>query len=357
MSRPHTSASRAAKALNDNRAAVLLLAAVVLGSILVPGFANPKNFRTILHGVSLTAITGIGFTIILVLGHIDLSVGATIMLSGMTVLALHTVWGWSWGASIAVAILSGAVVGFLNGLLVVKARIHSFIVTLGMQKVVLGLMQMIGGGTNMYLEDFHFPDIINGEVIPLVTLNFLIALLLVIAFTLFMSRTRFGKNLFIIGGNPRTAVAAGIATGRYLITGFVLSGCLAAVGGVAYAIGFGTMPTEEGLAGTTLMRVLSGTIIGGALLSGGRGSVLKSFFALLMLTTLFNLLGCLGYSIQLQLVVNGIIFAVVVVYESYEILRNNLAKGQRVGLLRENLERAAADAGSSRNLRGGSEGR
>jgi acid phosphatase family membrane protein YuiD len=83
------------------------------------------------------------------------------------------------------------------------------------------------------------------------------------------------------------------------------------------------------------MTVLAAVIIGGTLMSGGKGSALKSYFAVLMLTALFNGIGCFGYGFEVQIFVNGVILAVVVLYEAYTIYRQNLLKGRRPDLLRE----------------------
>jgi len=109
----------------------------------------------------------------------------------------------------------------------------------------------------------------------------------------------------------------------------------AAIGGVLFAAGLSSMTSAAVLGNRTLMTVLSAVIIGGALLSGGKGSVLKSYFAVLMLTTLFNGIGCFGLGFEVQIFVNGVILALVVLYEAFVIYKHDLVKGQRPDLIKE----------------------
>jgi ribose transport system permease protein len=321
--------------INDQRALILLVIVFFVGALFAPRFFNRYNISSILQGASLASVVAIGFTIVFIIGHIDLSVGAVVMLSGMLVLGLRSNSGWSWIMSVVAAVLTGTCIGMLNGLLVAKAKIHSFIVTLGMMKVVIGLMYMYNKGSTIALTDFTLADFLYLEAIPFFPVRVLITIALILIFSIFLNKTRFGKNLFIVGGNPETAMAAGISLGRYTILGFMISGTLAAVGGVIFALGLGTMSSKEVLANTTLMTVLSGTIIGGTLMSGGSGSVIKSFFAIVMLTALLNIIGCFGMSFEIQLFVNGLIFALVVIYEAFATYHQNLLKGQRPRLMKE----------------------
>jgi ribose transport system permease protein len=324
--------------INENRALILVIAVFILGAIFVPGFTNSNNLKSILHGASLTAIVSIGFTIVMCTGHFDLSSGAALMLCGSIAIGLRENGEMSWILSIFLAVLAGGFIGLINGFLVTKGRISSFIVTLGMMKVVLGLNHIITRGVNLYLTTFILSDILGKELFPLITTTSIICIILVVFFSFFMTRTKYGRNMFIIGGNPQTAIAAGIRKDYYTTLAFVISGSLAAIGGVTFAIGMGTTTIQESLATTTFTRVLSATIIGGTLLSGGKGSVLKTYIAVLMLTTVFNVMGCYGVNFQIQLMVNGLIFATVVVYDSYAELKSSRQKGQRPNLVGEVIE-------------------
>ena len=318
----------------DNNRALLMLVLLFSGlSVFAPNFFSIHNVTTILKGASLNAIAAIGFTVIFILGQLDLSIGAVVMLCGMLSIGLQPEFGWA--GSIMLAVLAGGSVGLVNGLLVVKARINSFIVTLGTMTVVTGLMHLYCKGGSKAIDDFRFADWLETPLIPFFPPIVLITLVMVLAFTLFLNRTALGRAFFIIGGNAETAWLAGLKRDSYLIAGFIICGLTAAIGGVLFAAGLSSMTSAAVLGNRTLMTVLSAVIIGGALMSGGRGSVLKSYFAVLMLTTLFNGIGCFGLGFEVQIFVNGVILALVVLYEAFVIYRNDLVKGQRPDLIKE----------------------
>lgn len=309
-----------------------------------PNFLSVENITTILKGSSLNAIVAIGFTLILVLGQLDLSIGAVVMLSGMLAVGLQPRLGWA--GSMAVAIVAGGAVGLANGWLVVKARVNSFIVTLGSMTIVMGLMHLYSGGGSKSVDDFRFADWLGAPVLPLLPPLVVITLLLVAGFSFFLNRTRAGRGFFLVGGNPESAWLAGLNRDRYLMAGFVLCSLMAATGGALFGASLSSMTSAAVLGTRTLMTVLAAVIIGGTAMTGGKGSVLKSYFAVLMLTTLFNGIGCFGLGFEVQIFVNGLILAVVVLYEAYAMHRQRLLKGQRPDLLAE-VEEGTVFAGGA----------
>ena len=323
--------------LNEHRALVMVVVLFAYLAVFAPNFLSVHNVTTILKGASLNAIVAIGFTLVLILGQLDLSIGAVVMLSGMLAIGLQPQLGWA--GSMSAAVLAGGSVGLVNGWLVVKARINSFIVTLGTMIVVTGLMHLYSGGGSKSVDDFRFADWLEEPIIPFLPPMVIITLLLVAGFSVFLNLTRHGREFFMVGGNPETAWLAGLNRDRYLMAGFVLCGCTAGAAGALFAASLSSMTSAAVLGTRTLMAVLAAVIIGGTAMTGGRGSVLKSYFAVLMLTMLFNGIGCYGLGFEVQIFVNGVILALVVLYEAYAIHRHNLHKGQRPDLIDEWNER------------------
>jgi len=203
-------------------------------SVFAPNFFSIHNVTTILKGASLNAIVAIGFTVIFILGQLDLSIGAVVMLCGMLTIGLQPEFGWV--GSIMLAVLAGGSVGLVNGLLVVKARINSFIVTLGTMTVVMGLMHLYSKGGSKAIDDFRFADWLETPLLPFFPPIVIITLFMVLAFTLFLNRTPLGRAFFIIGGNAETAWLAGLKRDSYLIAGFIICGLTAAIGGVLFSV-------------------------------------------------------------------------------------------------------------------------
>jgi ribose/xylose/arabinose/galactoside ABC-type transport system permease subunit/ABC-type sugar transport system substrate-binding protein len=327
------SATRITRLLNEHRALIMLLVLFACLSAWAPNFLSARNMTTILKGASLNAVVAIGFTLVLILGQLDLSVGAVVLLCGMLTIGLQPQLGW--GGAVPAALAAGGLVGLANGLLVVKARINAFIVTLGTMTIVTGLTHLYSDGGSKAIDDFRLADWLDRPVLPFLPPIVIITLLLVAGLSVLLNSTRHGRNFFMVGGNPEAAWLAGLRRDRYLMAGFVLCGLTAAAGGVLFAASLSSMTSSAVLGSRTLMTVLAAVIIGGTLMSGGKGSVLKSYFAVLMLTMLFNGIGCFGLGFEVQIFVNGLILAVVVLYEAYALHRHELLKGRRPELMKE----------------------
>ncbi len=319
--------------IDENRALLLLVVLYGFFAIDAPNFLSAANTTVILRGASLNAIVAIGFTLIFILGQLDLSIGSTVMLCGMLTIGLQPRLGW--GGSIAVSLLTGVAIGAANGLLVVKGKINSFIVTLGTMTVVTGLMHVYSDGGTKAVRDYALRQWLKEPLLPFLPPMVIITLALVIGFAVFLTRTRVGRNFFVVGGNPETAWLAGLNRDRYQIMGFIICSTLAATGGTLFSLSQISMTSAATLGNRTLMTVLAAVIIGGTLMSGGKGSVLNSYIAVLLLTTLFNGMACYGFDFEVQIFINGVILAVVVLYEAYALHRLNLLKGQRPDLMAE----------------------
>jgi ribose transport system substrate-binding protein len=333
--------------LDEHRALLMLLAMLAFWTVFTDNFMNAGNMTSLLKGASLNAVVAIGFTVIFILGQLDLSIGATVMLCGMLAIGLQPQTGWA--GSISLAMLAGIVIGFVNGILVVKAKINSFIVTLGTMIIVTGLMHLYSGGGSFAVTEYTLSDWLGRPVLPYLTPMAIITFALVAGCALVLKHTAFGRGVFVVGANPETAWLAGLNTDLYLISGFIFCSAMAAVGGILIAIDLTSMTSYAVLGTTTLMTVLAAVIIGGTLMSGGRGSVVKSYFAVLMLTALRNGMGCRGLGFEVEIFVNGLILAAVVLYESFVINRQTLLKGQRPGLMREAEEIRTARRNETEN--------
>ncbi len=324
---------RIIRLLNEHRAFLMWLTLAAFLSFHAPNFFSMANFATILKGACLNAVVATGFTVILILGQLDLSIGAVVLLSGMLTIGLQPHIGWA--GAFAAALLVGAVIGFVNGLLVVKGKVDSFIVTLGTMTIVTGLTHLYSDGGSKSIDDFRLADWLVTSItlgIPPIVLG---TLLLVGAFSLMLNRTRYGRGFFMVGGNAEAAWLAGLNRDRYWMAGFLLSSLTAALGGALFAASLSSMTSSAALGARTLMTVLAAVIIGGTSMKGGKGSVLKSYFAVLLLTTLFNGIGCYGLGFEVQIFVNGLLLAAVVLYEAYAIHRHNRLKGRRPELMNE----------------------
>src|SRR5271157_3405510 len=219
-------------ALGDRyRIYILFVVVFCFMSLLAPRFFNVFNFTTILNAVAMNATVAIGFTVVMICGQLDLSIGTVITFAGVLTMGLEPFLGFA--GAIAVAVAGGALVGLFNGLLVAKAKINSFIVTLGTMTILQGSIYQFSGGNSISVatdQAFAISDFLGRKLLPLVTPGVLITLVLVAVVELVLRRTKAGRNFYLVGGNRTTAWLAGVNTDRSIIAAFVLSGITSAIG-------------------------------------------------------------------------------------------------------------------------------
>lgn len=321
--------------INDYRA-YIFLAAVLIAGLFAKNFYTVYNFTSIFNSATLYTFIGIGFTLCMIAGHMDLSVGYMANMGAILVLGMYTLAGLPWIVAFLIAVGVGALTGIFNGILVAKAKIHSFIATLGTQFVLKGLMYIYCNGAEISVKgDFGLTDALNAslEFLPISTV-FIITLSVVVVFAIMLAKTRFGRSVYLMGGNLETAWLAGIKSDKSTILVFMLSGIVCALGGALYAAYMGTAtPTmgEKGIA--PLMVALTATIIGGTDINGGKGSVVNTFISILAIVAMFSVLTTLVGKFEIQILFIGIVLAFCVIYETLSKYNKQKTIGVRPNLL------------------------
>ena len=289
------------------RAAWMLLAVCVVLAVASPVFATSGNLLNVALATSVTALLAAGQTFVIILAEIDLSVGAVLGFSAaITALTLRH---QSTVTAIVVGLLVGAGAGLVNGLLVTKARMPSFIATLATMSVLGGLTLQLSQGNPIAVTDYDFQNIGQARLAG-IPAPVWIMVLVFIGFGVLLARTRFGRYVYATGDNAEAARLSGIAVDRVKILAFVISGLLAALAGFIVSA---RLSTAEPTAGTGLeLEAIAAVIIGGTSLAGGRGDLVGTIVGALILGVIDNGMNLLGVSPFLQSVVKGlvILFAV-----------------------------------------------
>lgn len=281
-------------------------------ALLTPHFLSPQNFVNIGQTLAVVGIVAIGETILLVGGGVDISVGSVAALSGVVASMLWDneilpIWG-----CVAVGLLSGVVVGCLNGFVVTKLRINSLITTLAMFSIIRGLAFVLTGGQMNQLNNAQFQFLGRGDIGG-VPFSLLLMLLLYAIFIYILRFTVFGRNLYAVGSNPAASRLAGIAVNRYLLVVFTLCGLLAALGGLLLAsqLAAGTPQAATGLEFT----VIAAVILGGTSLAGGKGTLIGTLIGVFILRTLDNGLILTNVSSYYQEVARGLVLLLAVGFD------------------------------------------
>lgn len=292
----------------------LILVLVIFGiamSFASPVFLNKENLEAILLALSVEATIAVGMVILLISGGLDLSVGSTLGFTGVvTGLALTA--GVSAPLAIILGLLAALGVGLANGLLVSKMKINPFITTLGMSITIRGLLLVIAQGRAVLNLPPSFTVIGQGRLFG-IQYPIYIMLILVIVGDLLLRNSRFFRQNYYIGGNEKAARLSGINVDLVKIVNYCIVAVLAGVAGLLITARFGSSSVTVG--NGTELRVITATIIGGASLSGGEGSVFGAFLGALFMGVLANALNLLGVDVYWQNLVTGLILITAVVID------------------------------------------
>ncbi len=268
------------------------VAAFILFSLFVPHFFTLRTLSGIVNASVLTGIVTIGVTMLMISGEFDLSVGA-IMAMGGFIYGLVTVGGGSPVLALLLALLVSALLGAVNGLILIWTGIPSFIVTLATGSIFRGAVWILSQGSMLQtIEDLAIYDILNGRLDLINDLvkdaNFRTSavwlLILVVIFQALLVRTRFGNHIFAVGGNPIAAQAQGVNVKLVKVLNFVITGTLAGLAGIVLFSQFKTVRVATG-AGTELSAIAA-AVVGGTALTGGTGSIVGALLGVLIISML-----------------------------------------------------------------------
>lgn len=283
-------------------------------------FTSAANISNILVQISVLMVISSGLTVAVASGEFDLSVGQVAGLSGVLVAGLMVWSGLPIAPAIALAVLSGVVIGVVNGLLVTRLRIPSLIATLAMGPIALGVNYAYDGGDSIYAS---FPQafyaIATGRIGGVVPVPIVIALVVVAVFYVLLNRTRLGRAVVATGSNLQAARLSGIDVDRCRMMALTLSALGAAMGGVMLTARLGT--GQPGAGEPYLLDSLTAVFLGMTAFKPGRATVEGTLVGVVIIGMLDNGLNLLGAPFYLQNVVRGVVMIAAV---SLAVLRGEI---------------------------------
>jgi rhamnose transport system permease protein len=292
--------------------ALAILALVGLIAARFPAFVAPANLRDVFNDTAPLMILAVGQMIVILTKCIDLSVAANLALTGM-VAALMNGMGVPLPVILLAVVMLGAGLGVVNGLLVWKAGIPSIVVTLGTMTIYRSLIFLMTDGkwVNAHEMTDGFKALPRTVLVGLPVMSW-IAIALVAALAVALSRTALGRAFYAVGGNPHAAVYAGINVGRTQFAAFVISGALAGLTGYLWVARYAVAYVD--IAGGFELDVVAACVIGGVAIAGGSGTVAGAVLGALFLGVIKNALPVVGVSPFWQMAISGtaIILAVAV---------------------------------------------
>jgi ribose/xylose/arabinose/galactoside ABC-type transport system permease subunit len=298
----------------QRRGALAVLAVVVIvAALTLDGFFTGGNIENILLHASFVGLIAVGMTFVIITGGVDLSVGSLVALGG--VLAGLSV-GAGWPLALIVPTLACGIIGLVNGLLIAKARLPFFIVTLAGLLGFRGLALVLSGAQTIPISGSPaFVWFGQGEIFGL-DVPIIIMLVTFVVGALVINRTRYGEALFAVGGSEEAARLAGVQVDRVKIIAYMVSGALS---GLAGALVAAWLSAGQPLVGQAWeLYAIAAVVLGGTLLTGGAGTMLGSLAGLLLFYTIQNVINQVGtLTSYTQQVVTGAFLIVVVAAQTY----------------------------------------
>lgn len=284
-----------------------LIVVLIFFMIFAPNFASATVFSNIILQASTIGILALGATFVIATGGIDLSVG-----TGMTLCAVMAgifmsgaYMNLPLGLGLVLTILTGIVIGCVNGFLIAYLNIPPFIATLAMMMIARGLSLIISDAQSIKIANPDYGYIANGTLIPGLKNAALLFLVLAVIAAVLLSKTLLGRYALAIGSNEEATRLSGVNVRMWKLFVYITAGVFTALGAIVYSARFSFVQPAEGLGFE--LQVIAAVVIGGTSLAGGRANILGTVIGALLMETLKMGLQMMGIAQQWQLVVTGVV--------------------------------------------------
>ena len=277
-------------------------------------FLTPSNLMNIAVQTSIIAIIAIGMTFVILTAGIDLSVGSVVALCGALAAGLAVRQELGTFTGIGLALLAGAAVGVINGLLVVRGKMPPFVATLSTLAIARGLTLVYTEGRPISGIDERFTFLGSGEILGIATPVIVLAIVFVIAYIVLRS-TRFGNYVYATGGNEEVSRLAGVRTSIITLSVYIISGFLAALGGVLLVARLWS--AQPNAAVGLELDAIAAPVLGGVSLFGGVGNVTGALVGAFILGILSNGLNLMGVPSFWQQVIKGVVLILAVMLDVF----------------------------------------
>lgn len=296
----------------QNKIIIILGMLVLVLSFTSDIFLTRRNLINILRQISVTAVVAVGFTLMLISGGIDLSIGSVLAVSALVAAKLMKS-GVSPLWAVLAALASGAVMGLITGTITNYFKLAPFIATLAFMQIYRGISWLYSGGPQIFEFDENFLFLGTGYI-SFIPVPVILMLVVAILTSFVLNRTKFGRHIVAIGGNPKAARVSGINVFRTSVLVYVYTGIMAAMTGI---ITMARMDQARPDAGNGIeLDVIAAVVIGGTSLFGGKGTVLGTILGTLLVGTISNGLTINRVNPYVTILAKGLLILVAVILDS-----------------------------------------
>lgn len=297
----------------NNNTYIMFIILSVIANILSPTFFTWINIRNIGMQQTMHIVISMGVLFVILTGGIDLSVGSVQALSSVIITFALTTQGWSMFTALALSILAGVLFGTLAGFLVSYMKLAPFVVTLANMTMARGIAYMISNATPVSAPVNTITKLSGAKIFGVFPVLLIIGIAVIFLFWFVQKYTTYGRMLIAIGSNEQAVRLGGIRVMQFKMSAYVLSGVCAAFGGIISAsrTGVGSPVIGNGME----LSAIAACVIGGARLSGGEGSVVKTVIGVLILAFIGNIMNLMAVPAYPQDVIMGIIILIAVLMQ------------------------------------------
>jgi inositol transport system permease protein len=289
----------------------ILLVLIIVSGILNHNFLTNRNITNILRYISIVVLVAFGQTMVLILGKIDLSSGSIMALTGcITAMIVSSTGNLFLG--IALGVLVGAFSGFINGYIIAVFKIPAFIMTLAMMTIARGIVLLITNAIPVSGMGNDFPFIGQGMISVLPMPVIIMIIFFAICWTI-LNRTKFGRYIYVCGGNEKAAVSSGISVKRTITVTYIIVGTMTAIAGIVLMSRINSGQPAGALGYE--FDAITGAVVGGTSLMGGIGNIPGTFIGCLIVGIINNIMNLTGVSSYWQQITKGIIIATAVILD------------------------------------------
>ncbi|HJD46380.1 MAG TPA: ABC transporter permease [Candidatus Mediterraneibacter norfolkensis] len=292
----------------------ILFIIIIMGCIIDPSFLSLRNIGNNLANASILIILGVGETVAIITNGPDLSAGSIMTMGGVVTAILMKNYNVNFVLAILAGLLVGCLLGALNGYMIAYVKIPAFISTYGLQWAVFGFAYIILEGYVLYSFDEAFRFIGNGWILKYISMTTVCMLVIVVAGTLLLKKTTFGRKCYSIGSNATQEAMSGIDSKRVILKAFIFSGFMSAAAGVLYVARMNSVQSDIGSA--YLLNVLAAVYMGGTSASGGEGGIPGTIIGALAMTMVSNCMNLLAVPSELRDAIIGVLIIFTVLLDT-----------------------------------------
>jgi len=310
---------KAIKFYNKYGIAVILLGLLIICSIMSPVFLSQANIVNLLSQIAVVTVITCGITQLIIAGQTDLSGGAIVALTGCICVGTYKnlseggMNGWLAGiVAVLAAVLVGMIVNFLSGVIITEFHAPAFIVTLAMMQAGRGVCYIYTGGTPIY-NIGSISKLGQGRIQGILPYSVIIMVLCIIATWVILNRTRLGRYIYAVGGNPEAAKASGISAKRTIIEAYLIHGAFVGLAGALFMTRLNSGQPAEAVG--LEFDAITAAVIGGASLSGGVGTIYGSIIGSMIIGVITNILTLKSVQSYYQMIITGLIIVISVILD------------------------------------------